>query len=124
MEFSNMSGNDFSLRAIASLSSLREPVTDKFKYLKKQKRIIRLFIKLMHNLLCCTTWYGTANSFNDVDKKIEDVGKFLQEELVKYCKQENTETTVKYFDPLYMLRAVRANAYDTKLCRYTKNLAI
>jgi len=59
----------------------------------------------------------TANSFNDVDKKIEDVGKFLQEELVKYCKQEKTETTVKYFDPLYMLRAVRANAYDTKLCR-------
>lgn len=57
------------------------------------------------------------NSFNDVQENVEDVGKFLQEELVKYCHSEKTEVTVKYFDPLYMLRAVKANAYDTKLCR-------
>ncbi|EAR97364.2 6-phosphofructokinase (macronuclear) [Tetrahymena thermophila SB210] len=59
---------------------------------------------------------GANSSFADADDVPGDVGKFLQDEIQKFCAQDNTEVTVKYFDPLYMLRAVRANAYDTKQC--------
>lgn len=44
----------------------------------------------------------------------EDIGKFLQEEILKCFYEQKTEVTVKYFDPFYMLRSVRAQAYDTK----------
>ncbi|XP_074308500.1 ATP-dependent 6-phosphofructokinase 5, chloroplastic [Silene latifolia] len=45
-----------------------------------------------------------------------DTGVFLQQAIKKYFKELGTSADVKYIDPTYMIRAVRANASDGILC--------
>ncbi|CAO2830576.1 unnamed protein product [Amaranthus hypochondriacus] len=45
-----------------------------------------------------------------------DIGVHLQQEIKKYFKERGTSADVKYIDPTYMIRAVRANASDGILC--------
>jgi len=46
----------------------------------------------------------------------EDVGLVIKRELYGYLKEKGIESTIKYIDPTYMVRALPANAYDTKMC--------
>lgn len=48
--------------------------------------------------------------------KYSDVGSFFAKELSKYCKEQGLTITLKYIDPSYMIRAVPANAQDSKYC--------
>ncbi|KAJ4890794.1 hypothetical protein Rs2_30542 [Raphanus sativus] len=45
-----------------------------------------------------------------------DFGVHIQQETKKYFKEESMAVDVKYIDPTYMIRAVRANASDGILC--------
>ncbi len=45
-----------------------------------------------------------------------DIGPFLKERIVGHMKQANVPVEVKYFDPSYFIRSVRANTDDAMLC--------
>uniref|UniRef100_A0A0D6R285 ATP-dependent 6-phosphofructokinase n=1 Tax=Araucaria cunninghamii TaxID=56994 RepID=A0A0D6R285_ARACU len=45
-----------------------------------------------------------------------DIGVHLQQQIKKYFKDIGTPADVKYIDPTYMIRAIRANAADGILC--------
>ncbi|OIV93715.1 hypothetical protein TanjilG_16566 [Lupinus angustifolius] len=45
-----------------------------------------------------------------------DIGVYIQQETKKYFKEVGVHADVKYIDPTYMIRAVRANASDGILC--------
>ncbi|XP_058179592.1 ATP-dependent 6-phosphofructokinase 5, chloroplastic-like [Rhododendron vialii] len=45
-----------------------------------------------------------------------DIGVYLQQEIKRYFNEMGTPADVKYIDPTYMIRAVRANASDGILC--------
>lgn len=48
--------------------------------------------------------------------KLNDVGRFLNERIIEEFKRVGVETTVKYIDPSYMLRAQPASADDSIYC--------
>ncbi|KAK9119290.1 hypothetical protein Scep_017383 [Stephania cephalantha] len=45
-----------------------------------------------------------------------DIGVHIQQKIKKHFKEINVHADVKYIDPTYMIRAVRANASDAILC--------
>ncbi|BAT74744.1 hypothetical protein VIGAN_01249100 [Vigna angularis var. angularis] len=45
-----------------------------------------------------------------------DIGVYIQQEIKKYFKEIGIHADVKYIDPTYMIRAIRANASDGILC--------
>jgi len=48
--------------------------------------------------------------------KLKDIGKFLQKKITDEFKSRNIETTLKYIDPSYMLRAQTTSADDSVFC--------
>ena len=56
---------------------------------------------------------GTDKSGN---KKLNDIGVLMHDEIKQYFKAENMEVNVKYFDPSYTIRSVCANATDSMYC--------
>uniref|UniRef100_A0A1J3JZI8 ATP-dependent 6-phosphofructokinase n=1 Tax=Noccaea caerulescens TaxID=107243 RepID=A0A1J3JZI8_NOCCA len=50
------------------------------------------------------------------NKLLGDIGVHIQQETKKYFKEIGVSADVKYIDPTYMIRAVRANASDGILC--------
>jgi len=50
------------------------------------------------------------------NKKLADVGPYLKDEITRHCKSCGIPLTIKYIDPTYMIRSVRANAYDSSYC--------
>ena len=48
--------------------------------------------------------------------KLKDVGIFLTERIKDYFKHNNTEVNIKYIDPSYIIRSVKANPPDSVLC--------
>jgi len=50
------------------------------------------------------------------NKKLEDIGILLKDEINSYFKAEGMEINVKYFDPSYNIRSRRANANDSMYC--------
>ncbi|CAF2249074.1 unnamed protein product [Brassica napus] len=50
------------------------------------------------------------------NKVLGDIGVHIQQETKKYFKEIGVAADVKYIDPTYMIRAVRANASDGILC--------
>lgn len=48
--------------------------------------------------------------------KLKDIGAFLRDEIAAYFKAEQTEATIRYIDPSYIVRAVPADAEDAVLC--------
>ncbi|HLP03428.1 MAG TPA: ATP-dependent 6-phosphofructokinase [Opitutaceae bacterium] len=48
--------------------------------------------------------------------KLKDIGAFLRDEIAAYFKAEQLETTIRYIDPSYIVRAVPADAEDAILC--------
>lgn len=45
-----------------------------------------------------------------------DIGPFLREQIIAHMKQAKVPVEVKYFDPSYFIRSVRANTDDAMLC--------
>jgi len=50
------------------------------------------------------------------NKKLNDIGLLLQDEIKAYFKAESTEVNVKYFDPSYTIRSRPGNANDSMYC--------
>jgi len=48
--------------------------------------------------------------------KLLDVGLFLKTAIEEHCRTVGIETNLKYIDPSYMIRSVRANAIDSIYC--------
>lgn len=48
--------------------------------------------------------------------KAGDIGLFLRDEILAYCKKQGISPTLKYIDPTYMIRSVAANYYDQEMC--------
>ncbi len=47
---------------------------------------------------------------------LSDIGEFLYERVKQYFHQRNIEANVKYIDPSYFVRSVKANASDSMFC--------
>lgn len=58
------------------------------------------------------------------NKKLQDVGDLLSDEINTYFKAEGIEVNVKYFDPSYNIRSRRANANDSMYCLRLGNNAV
>ncbi len=62
------------------------------------------------------------NKVKDLDEsgniRLEDIGKFLENEISVYFKAKNIEITIKYIDPSYMIRSLPANANDRVFCSF------
>ncbi len=48
--------------------------------------------------------------------RLHDIGLFLKEAITQYFGKEDTEITLKYIDPSYMIRSVPSNTNDDLLC--------
>ncbi len=48
--------------------------------------------------------------------RLGDIGVFLKEQINAYFKQAGIDITLKYIDPSYTIRSVRANPYDSYFC--------
>lgn len=53
-----------------------------------------------------------------------DIGLFLKDEINNYFKMNNTEISLKYIDPSYMIRSLSANARDSALCLMFAHCAV
>ena len=58
------------------------------------------------------------------NKKLQDIGDLLSEEIDAYFKKEGIEVNVKYFDPSYTIRSRSANANDSMYCLRLGNNAV
>lgn len=56
---------------------------------------------------------GTDASGN---KKYPDIGIWLRDHIIKFCKGKGMDVTLKYIDPTYMIRTTASNAFDTQIC--------
>lgn len=50
------------------------------------------------------------------NKLHNDIGTFLKGEINRYCKEQGIEVNVKYFDPGYAIRSVKAMGSDAVFC--------
>ncbi|MDR1894346.1 MAG: ATP-dependent 6-phosphofructokinase [Spirochaetales bacterium] len=59
-----------------------------------------------------------ANTEKDLsgNKKLSDIGQFLNVKLQEYFKKKNIEISIKYIDPSYMIRSAPAAATDSIYC--------
>jgi 6-phosphofructokinase 1 len=48
--------------------------------------------------------------------KLKDIGTFLRSRIESYFKAEQVPVTLRYFDPSYVIRSVKADAEDAILC--------
>lgn len=58
------------------------------------------------------------------NKQLADVGNFLKGEIGSHLKKLGVEHTIKYIDPTYMIRSVRANANDSVYCSTLAQTAV
>lgn len=64
---------------------------------------------------------GTDASGN---RRLGDVGYFLKLEIEQYLEAEGIATSVKYFDPSYLIRSLPAQAIDSLLCERFARAAV
>jgi 6-phosphofructokinase 1 len=50
------------------------------------------------------------------NKKLDDIGTFLRDKIMKYFADKETDLNMKYIDPSYMIRSQPANANDSIHC--------
>jgi len=50
------------------------------------------------------------------NKKLGDIGTYLQDAITSHFKSKQIETTLKYIDPSYMIRSAPANPNDSLFC--------
>ncbi len=59
---------------------------------------------------------ASSNKDKSGNKRLEDIGILLKEEINSHFKAEGMEINVKYFNPSYNIRSRRANANDSMYC--------
>ncbi|KRX02481.1 Phosphofructokinase domain [Pseudocohnilembus persalinus] len=64
---------------------------------------------------------GTDKSGNPI---LPDVATQIKKEITSYCGDKGMQVTLKYIDPSYMIRSVKANAQDQKICSYVAQNAV
>lgn len=57
------------------------------------------------------------------NRKLPPIGEFMKDQINQYYKKQGDEATVKYIDPSYTVRSVRANASDS-LCKLSNKGAM
>lgn len=71
---------------------------------------------------------GLFDESDETDKsgnrRLNDVGVLMRDEITRYFKAEGMEINVKYFDPSYSIRSRRANANDSMYCLRLGNNAV
>ncbi len=50
--------------------------------------------------------------------RLKDIGLLLKQEILAYFKIKNTDVSLKYIDPSYMIRSLPANANDSVFCGF------
>ena len=50
------------------------------------------------------------------NRRLDDIGPFLKQQILEHFQSEQVPVSVKYFDPSYHIRSVAANAADSLLC--------
>ena len=56
---------------------------------------------------------------------LQDIGSFIKSDLAKYAQtNHNIKLTIKYLDPMYAIRTVKANCDDTVLCSRLGTVAV
>ena len=50
------------------------------------------------------------------NKRLQDIGDLLKDEITNYFENKGMEANIKYFDPSYTIRSRRANATDSMYC--------
>jgi 6-phosphofructokinase 1 len=56
--------------------------------------------------------------------KLQDIGLFLRDQIGAYFKAEGISCTMRYFDPSYSIRSVRADSEDAILCDFFARNAV
>ncbi len=64
-----------------------------------------------HDLMAQT---GERDASGNV--KLGDIGLYLRQAILTYCKEVGMEVSLKYIDPSYIIRSLPANAYDSAYC--------
>ncbi len=95
-----------------------------------------------HNLSRCILEKGYAtivvaegtgqNLFSETNKeydpsgnpKLNDIGRFLQEKILTYFKEQSIDVTLKYIDPSYILRSQLTSADDSIFCSHLGQHAV
>ncbi|MBW2367491.1 MAG: ATP-dependent 6-phosphofructokinase [Deltaproteobacteria bacterium] len=70
---------------------------------------------------------GAGQKFFDRDEdkmdasgniRLKDIGLYLKDKIIEYFSEKNFDFTVKYIDPSYTIRSLRANANDNVFCSF------
>jgi 6-phosphofructokinase 1 len=56
--------------------------------------------------------------------RLKDIGMLLKDEITRYFQSKNTEISLKYIDPSYMIRSLPANANDSVFCSFLGRNAV
>jgi 6-phosphofructokinase 1 len=67
---------------------------------------------------------ATAAKDKSGNKKLQDIGILLKEEISTHFRNEGMEVNIKYFDPSYNIRSRPANANDSMYCLRLGNNAV
>lgn len=54
----------------------------------------------------------------------DDIGLFLKEKITEYFKTKNTQISLKYIDPSYIIRSVPADSNDSEFCLLLGQMAV
>ncbi|MCK9286043.1 MAG: ATP-dependent 6-phosphofructokinase [Sphaerochaetaceae bacterium] len=60
--------------------------------------------------------HNTGEKDPSGNKKFNDIGVFLKDEISKFFKKEGIEVNMKYIDPSYIIRSAAANSNDSIYC--------
>ncbi len=81
----------------------------------------------MRNHAVILTAEGAGQKFFESDSadrdesgnvRLKDIGLFLKAAITDYFKKKNTDVSIKYVDPSYMIRSLPANANDHVFCSF------
>ena len=67
---------------------------------------------------------GPSETDASGNKKLQDIGIYLRDEINRYFHEEKIEVNVKYIDPSYMIRSIPANAEDSVYCGFLAQNAV
>ena len=81
-------------------------------------------LKAKHHAVILVAEGAGQELFNNIEVKRDasgnklhnDIGTLLKSEINRYCKERNIEVNVKYFDPGYAIRSVKAVGSDAVFC--------
>lgn len=67
---------------------------------------------------------GVDGFDNSGNKVLGDIGLYLKDRITEYFKENNIEIALKYIDPSYTIRSVRATSEDSVFCGFLSQNAV